>query len=263
MPKLEREIIKRRFSNAASTYNSHARIHRSIAHYLIAHTIFPPTKKMILEIASGTGILSSMLDPWYPQEQVLCIDISIEMLLKNREKRQSGVYIQADFESLPFTTPFPLILSSTALQWVEHSDHIGEILSNNLDKDGTFAVAIVLDGTFSLLHKIKNQVLNSQGIYPENERSHALPSFDAVKKSITQTGLELKRAERHTFIDSFKNSSEVFDSIRGLGISGAPKNPLTKEQFLILKNEYQKACQEQSQKPYLEYQIGFFWGKNK
>jgi malonyl-ACP O-methyltransferase BioC len=248
--------IKSRFSKAASTYDYHAKVHKKVAKHLIEHSLLPQTSKLILELGAGTGALTSEMSIQYQQCQIICLDISKESLHVLASKLPKTHCIQADFEYLPFDEKFPLVVSSTAIQWAHDASRIREIILDTLEIKGTFAISVVVQGTFSLLLDVKKQ------LFPETT-SKKLPCFQILKSLFSKDPFLLKYAEVKTYYDYFENIEGVFLSIKelGLGAHGGPK--LTPGRLAILKNAYQTECEKIGSKPFLKYTIGFFSGTRR
>ena len=251
---------EKQFSKAAKTYDANANIHRNVAGYLLAHSKFTATNDLILDIGSGTGILSELLISQFTPDYILNVDLSFEMLQKGREKFPTSAFVQANISSLPFACKFNTVVSSMALQWLEHPKIIAEIIASTLTSKGVFACSIVLKGTFELITNLRAEIL---GQNHENNESQAerLPSFEDLKFSFKEFGLNLRRSEQHGFTQKFESIEQPFQAIRDLGISGTANRSLTKDEVIELKKRYAERLQKDKLNPYLDYKVGFFWGE--
>jgi malonyl-CoA O-methyltransferase len=247
-------FIKKRFSRSAETYDQYSRIQQDVASYLIEITQLPDTEAPILEIGAGTGILTSHLKKYYCKDQILCVDISHDMLKKIRVKGISDNCIQADFHALPFRQDFSFVLSSTSLHWANDIPSIIEILHSTLRSGGMFSFSIMLQNTYHLLRKVKE----GMGI---TTHGTLLPDYQEFCSALTASGFSIEYSEVKNFNETFSSIHEVFMSIRYLGVSGLSRNPLPRGILRTLKNRYLAASIEKYSKPCLEYEAGFFTGR--
>ncbi|HMO17322.1 MAG TPA: methyltransferase domain-containing protein [Oligoflexia bacterium] len=246
-----------KFGKASRTYDHYADVHRQVATYLIRHSPWPKEDEIALDLGAGTGIVTKLVSKRHSSKALLALDISIQMLDVLRENNPGISCVQADLNnSLPFQAcSFSYIYSSMALQWVKFSEQIVSILSNNIKLGGNFAIAVVLNNTFSKLHKTRSSI--------ESFNPPKLPDYKELCAYFSDSQLLLKNHECHTFTDSFSDIDELFNSIRGLGISGNSETPLSRDKFLELKKRLIDSFCEENRDPYLNYEIGFFWGEKK
>ncbi|TRY16574.1 malonyl-[acyl-carrier protein] O-methyltransferase BioC, partial [Geobacillus sp. LEMMJ02] len=62
---IDKQLMQKRFSERATTYDQFANVQKKMAHELIKRIVHPP--KTILEIGCGTGYLTKLLHDAYPQ----------------------------------------------------------------------------------------------------------------------------------------------------------------------------------------------------
>ena len=111
--------LKERFNRAASTYAQFSEIQAITAQYLIEQTTLNSPQN-ILDIGSGTGILTKEVAKIFPHSNIHAIDISENMLQElNREKLQN-TYVQCvDYLDLVPIRKFDLIVSNAVLHWMD------------------------------------------------------------------------------------------------------------------------------------------------
>ncbi|MCL6586559.1 MAG: methyltransferase, partial [Anoxybacillus sp.] len=71
---IDKQLMQKRFSERANTYDQFANVQKKMAHELMARISRPP--KTILEIGCGTGYLTKLLYDAYPHAQLTAIDIA-------------------------------------------------------------------------------------------------------------------------------------------------------------------------------------------
>ena len=133
--------LKERFNRAASTYAQFSEIQAITAQYLIEQTTLNSPQN-ILDIGSGTGILTKEVAKIFPHSNIHAIDISENMLQElNREKLQN-TYVQCvDYLDLVPIRKFDLIVSNAVLHWMDTEKAIKKI-SSELTENGEVLLTI-------------------------------------------------------------------------------------------------------------------------
>jgi malonyl-CoA O-methyltransferase len=141
------------FDRAAQDYDGIAHFQHGICDSLIS--LLPrfvenmPAPRSLLDGGCGTGYGAALLSRLWPQSQIICCDLSLEMLRLARGKSVDTVC--ADLESLPFANEqFDFIWSSLALQWCETSQVYNELYRTLSDR-GVLLFATLGPGTLAEL----------------------------------------------------------------------------------------------------------------
>lgn len=131
-----KDVICRRFSRAAATYDEHARLQKELADELAgalsqAHAAGKPPRR-ILELGCGTGSYTRLLAGRFPQAEIVALDFSQQMIHAAEEKmadRPGLRLVCADGEKFLAgdwgEELFDLVTSNAALQWF--ADHRGSL----------------------------------------------------------------------------------------------------------------------------------------
>ncbi|MCS5709825.1 malonyl-ACP O-methyltransferase BioC [Candidatus Berkiella aquae] len=122
---MNKNDIARSFSLAAKTYDHHAFVQQEIGHRLIERLDYiKQTPRLILDVGSGTGHLTRILQQKFPDSMVLGLDIAQGMAQFAKSKqswqfwKNNPHYLCADAESLPFANAsIDFIFSNFTLQW--------------------------------------------------------------------------------------------------------------------------------------------------
>ncbi len=249
--------IKDSFSRASKTYDKHSETHQNIANHLIHHCPERFPDGPIIDLGAGTGVLTQKLFKFTGEgSNLYALDISEQMLLTLDEQHKAVNLICGDIDSLPLAkNAFSLLASSTSLQWTEVKN-IPQLILDSLKPQGVFAVAIILEGTFDELRRIKTELIE------DDSSPHNLPKFEDLKKAFqNREALELVRYEKHNFISFYDSMNDLLSEIKNLGIGETNQKKLTATQLSTLKNKYQSYSLEKFERIALKYEVGFFWGR--
>jgi len=132
-----KEILSRRFSRFAETYEKWAIPQRETARKLVE---FVKPAGRILDVGCGTGFVTSLIrDP----SEVIGVDLSPGMA--RHYSRFHGPCIVGDAEALPFRdNSFDCVLSSFTLQWTSIRESVGEIIRVS---GGSVGIAVPIEGS--------------------------------------------------------------------------------------------------------------------
>ena len=152
---IKKQVIDR-FNQGAFTYDAAADVQINIAAHL-ASSLKNITPKTILEIGSGTGLLSQHLSELFPTSSLLLIDIAEKMLEKCRQRishHPQMTTLCMDGENLTLDSGFDLIVSSMAMQWFgDLKKSVTEIIKR-LNPDGRFVFSLPGNNSFQEWHTI-------------------------------------------------------------------------------------------------------------
>jgi trans-aconitate 2-methyltransferase len=77
----------------------------------------------IVDLGCGTGSVTRLLAAQWPRAQISAVDSSSRMLAEARRTPSPVTWVEADINRWSPDTPFDLVFSNTALQWVDdHAD---------------------------------------------------------------------------------------------------------------------------------------------
>lgn len=118
-----------RFNKAASHYDRHALVQYEIGHRLLKRLdCLVSRPHYILDIGSGTGRLTQILQARFPRSIVVGLDLADAMVrqaLQASHSERDLFYVCANMHSLPFRDQsFDLIFSNFTLQWGNDLSHI-------------------------------------------------------------------------------------------------------------------------------------------
>jgi malonyl-CoA O-methyltransferase len=125
---LDTGAIAHNFSAAAATYDAHACFQQEAAVRLVERLDwFKLAPVNILDLGSGTGLLTELLKKRYPKANIIGVDIALSMNTVARKKheakfweRQKYHFICGDAHKLPLKpNSFDLVISNCTLQWCD------------------------------------------------------------------------------------------------------------------------------------------------
>jgi malonyl-CoA O-methyltransferase len=151
----DRELVRSRFSEASTKYDKYAIHHRLIADEVveIARTLTHQPESL-LELGSGTGILSVKLCRCFPSAKKTFTDFAPGMVETCRGKLPESELIThmiTDFENPKYLDSFELVVSSCAVQWASDYSCFVKNQSSSV-RTGGFAVhAIPVSGMLAEL----------------------------------------------------------------------------------------------------------------
>ena len=231
-------MIEHRFSVSAETYDRHARPQQILIKALLAE-LPASCPDRILELGGGTGQLTRRLTQRYPETQIDVIDIAPGMVDFGREAFKEAQHIQwvlGDAQTWKAPAPYPLIVSSAALQWANDLEKTFRNIRENLATDGTFGFGIMLNNTFKELHRLRREIA------PDKIPAFELPTYRHTLDSVERAGFTIQRSERMEYLFPYADTRTFLKTIHEQGVTGGtPKSgyvPLSRGQMRELIERY-------------------------
>lgn len=158
---IDKEIVRMHFDKHAHEYDKFARVQIDMAAKLLSLSELDelPNVLRILEIGSGTGLLTEQLLDRCPLASLTVVDISKSMLEAVRQKLGDGAervcFVHGDAEEAAVIDElkrnereFDLIISSATFQWFNRPEHTIAQYLELLAPGGMFAFATFGPRTF-------------------------------------------------------------------------------------------------------------------
>ena len=232
-------MIGSRFSAAAATYDRHARPQLALAQSVISMLpeIYP---EQILDLGAGTGQLTRLLTHYFPNVPIDAVDLAEKMIEISRAKFTDFPqlkWIVDDAQTYLGKTPYPLIVSSSALHWVSDLSATFENIFHNLEPGGTFALGMMLKGTLKELHKLRTAI--APGKTPEV----TLPTFEETKAALQVAGFLLERCKHSEEEVIYPDASNFLRALHEQGVTSGKVSmgnaPLSRTELGQLVADYQ------------------------
>ena len=233
-------MIGPRFSAAAETYDRHARPQQALAESVVS--MLPETHpEQILELGSGTGLLTRLLTERFPDVRIDALDVAEQMVAHSRaafHRFPQINWIVGDAQTYWGDDRYPLIVSSSALHWVNDLRATFENIFQSLEPGGIFALGMMLQGTLKELHNLRIEIA------PEKTPRQSLPTYEETKACLQSTGFTLKRRKHSEEEIIYSDAKSFLKAIHEQGVTGGKVSsgnaPLTRSELSQLVTDYQE-----------------------
>lgn len=114
-------VVRRRFDEAAATFDGAAVIHAEARSRLLERlALFRLEPERVLDVGSATGVGSLALASLYPKAQVVAIDTSLAMARRTATNAPGAAVLAGDAHELPIEDhSVDLVFANLLLPWVE------------------------------------------------------------------------------------------------------------------------------------------------
>lgn len=246
-------MTEHRFSFAAKTYDRHAHPQQALA-ATVMKKLPKRTPNRILELGVGTGQLTRLLVQRYPQAEINAIDIAPGMVEFGRRKwgRQARVsWAAGDAQTYRTKEPYPLIVSASALQWVQDLRATCENIRRNLAQDGVLVVGMMLNGTLRGLRRARREIA------PSKMSTFELPTLTQTLDALTVSGFTICDTVYETYRYPYQDTRSLLKILHEQGVTGGSSStgytPLTRGELSRLMELYQRQNEEQG-RVYADYE---------
>ena len=188
MQKTWSKIVNKNFNEAALNYNESAAIQKSTALKLAQICSHYPIKNGLwVDLGSGTGLLAKSLEDLHPNQYVLRLDNSKQMIDQHSEKSTKQLWDLND--GLPNWPKKPsLLASSFVLHWLDNPQGQLQEWFNSLSSEGWIALAIPIKGSFPEWYEAAGQAnLTCTAL--------ELPSYDSLIRVVPNENILYNKIE--------------------------------------------------------------------
>ncbi len=203
------QLVVDNFNKAAHTYDSEAKLQRAIAwrlaKYCSKQKIYPG---IWVDLGAGTGLLAEALETCNPEQSVIRLDKSSEMLSQKNQDSNSQLW---DLNTgLPNWSELPTLLASSfALHWLSDPTIRLQEWFQALAPGGWLAIAIPVEGCFPQWHLAASKANVSC-------TAMSFPSRDSLIKALKPDQLRYEQLFRFT-----QKASEVSSLLKPIIKTGA------------------------------------------
>lgn len=227
---IKKDLVRKNFSKGSETYEGFAIVQKHMANQLLSFLPVETRNLRILEIGSGTGILTRNLLNKYPNSKITVIDISEKMIsICKKEFGTRLEYIIDDAEIHEFLEKFDLIVSNATFQWFHNIEKALNKLKTYLNDNGEILFSVFMEGTYKELNESFMKI-SDQYKYSQN--------FVKVEK-LEKIGTLLKS---EIYYENFDSLIDFLKSIKAIGAQSSLENKkvLTKNILKKVEEEYKK-----------------------
>lgn len=211
MSVIDKQKIAQSFGLAANTYDSVAHFQRWVGDSLIAK-IPECAPHTMVDLGSGTGYFSELLQNKFPQANYIGMDLSENMSRFAQEHHSSACsWITGDAESLPFkNNSIDLIFSSLAIQWCSNLPLLMHEIARVLKPNGRFVFSTLLDGSLEELKVAWSKV---------DDKKHVNDFFvkQDYQQAVLESGLTVDLLNEETKVLKYQKVAELMRELKGLG----------------------------------------------
>ena len=254
----EHKAIAARFSAAAATYHASATIQRSVAGRLSAMLAGTEAADRILEIGCGTGLLTARLCRLFPRARIDALDMAGGMVTQCRARlvSASGLHCHvADLNNFRTEALYPLIVSSSALHWMDPIADVMETLAGMLTGQGRLVFAIMVRGTLAELSAARRRAA------PHKLPARQLPTMPTVRAALTQAGLRIEEELEESRRQMYASAGDLLRQLHEQGLTGGP---LARSGHLLNRTDLRRLVRDYDHRyregdgVYASYQAAYF-----
>ncbi len=230
--------IASRFSRAAKTYTQSAMVQRDVVEKLCGFLSDSSSPIRILEIGCGTGGLTEKLLQKFPFAKIDAVDIAGGMIEHCRSKFSENSrlnFFVCDVMLFDSAEKYDLIVSASALHWIDDLNALFSKLKNLLVESGGLIFSLMLDETFSELQTAKRAVLSSDKI------GSVLPSFSTVFDAVGNAGFLIKKAMPFSSQTIYKSTQQF---LREISAQGVTAGSVSRSQTVLTRGELRQVAEK-------------------
>lgn len=239
---MKTDQVAQRFAQAQSSYEQHAIAQRRVALELIQRMQLhvPPHLQRILEIGCGSGLFTRQLMQYYSFDQLFLNDLYPEV--KQHFDEDAQIYWGiGNIETLPLPQSLDLVVSCSALQWVQQPEALFLKIHQALSHSGWFCFASYAQDNLKEIKALTGQGLNYLSLLQ-------------MVELLQSCGYEVLIQEEQHLILEFEHPREVLKHIKATGVQATADGfRWTKSSLQQFYAQYQQFQLQDSQQYPLTY----------
>lgn len=213
MMAIDKDLVRRRFSKAAHTYDQEAAVLKDIATEMcriLHHAVGGHPVSRILEIGCGTGIYTSMIQKTLHPERLHINDISPEMGLIAKSLVPNAAFICGDAETVRFPDNLDLITSCSAMQWLADLDTFLKKCHGSLAPGG-----LLVFSTFGKDNLTEIRSITGTGL--------DYPTLEELEKGLYAAGLSTTLSKQENIRIWFPSPLDAIRHLKKTGVTATGK----------------------------------------
>ncbi len=210
--------VGRRFSGAARSYETASPVQDEVARTVISlvpSDVANPSRA--LDVGCGSGRLTALLRARWPEAEITGLDLADGMLAEARRRFAEDPHLHlrlgdaAHYED----APFDLVVSGSALQWLNPLAPALAHLATLVKPAGAFVAGIMTRPTLHELHEVRDAVA------PLKRAHRRLPTLVDVRDALAGLStMRLLSLTERTWTSSYADVPRFLRALRDAGVTG-------------------------------------------
>lgn len=226
---INKKLVRTRFTRAIGSYREEATIQAAIAKHMVhlLSACIPQHLNSVFEFGCGNGGFTRLfLNQFQPQElwlNDLCPEMAntlTDLLISSSNYH----FISGDVEQIDLPGAMELVVSCSALQWLEHPIAFIQHCARQIRPDGFIAFSTFGPNNMQEISSITNTSL---------PYIRLTEWIDGLKEHYT-----ILHASEKTYKLNFQDPLQVLRHLKQTGVNGINHDPWNKEKLNHFSNEY-------------------------
>jgi len=225
---LNKDLVAQRFAKAGQSYSEQAIVQKQICQNLtrLLQHFCPRTIPRVFEIGCGSGNLTRLITASFQIEELILNDLYADVQ-QHFNSHESLKWLIGDVEALDFPQQLDMIVSGSALQWMQDLPRLLERCDEALVDQGWLCFS-----TFGSKNLLEIKELTGQGL--------SYWSVENWNRALTQAGFEilhLSESETQLYFDSPK---AVLQHLKATGVTATAQHRWTKQTLQQFYQDYDR-----------------------
>ena len=225
---LNKDLVAQRFAKAGQSYSEQAIVQKQICQNLtrLLQQFCPRMMPRVFEIGCGSGNLTRLITASFQIEELILNDLYADVQ-QHFNSHESWKWLIGDVEALDFPQQLDMIVSGSALQWMQDLPRLLERCDEALVDQGWLCFS-----TFGSKNLLEIKELTGQGL--------SYWSVENWNRALTQAGFEilhLSESETQLYFDSPK---AVLQHLKATGVTATAQHRWTKQTLQQFYQDYDR-----------------------
>jgi trans-aconitate 2-methyltransferase len=216
---------------------------RSQPFFDLLHLIHPMHRPRIIDLGCGNGTLTKILHDQFHASYTLGIDSSKDMLEKAlRMQTDTLIFKEQDIQKLTLATPFNLIISNAALQWIPDHPTLLTRLTERLAPGGQLAIQMPANQQYHtqvIAAELAAEEPFKHAFTQQTDSLHHLLSMEEYAQLLEQLGFESQVVRLQLYAHFLESTASVVEWMKG-SLLTYYKSYLEPDLYTQFLKEYQK-----------------------